>query len=135
MQLVDPKERAIRDLYDARARRDWVGVRACLAEDVGWHEPGEADHSGTHRGADTVVALLKKLVAVTDGTFQLTPEAFLNAVDYSAVIARWSAERDGTRVEGNDLAVYRLVDGKIGDVWFYDDGYDHEAFKTVFAFD
>jgi ketosteroid isomerase-like protein len=132
---VDAKEQAIRDLYDARARRDWQGVRALLADDVGWYEPASgADHAGTHRGADTVVALLQRLVAVTGGTFQLTPEAFMNAVDYSVCIARWSAERDGRRVEGNDLAVYRFEDEKIGDVWFYDDGYDLEAFRQVFAF-
>jgi ketosteroid isomerase-like protein len=132
---VDPKEQVIRDLYKARARRDWQGVRELLADDVGWHEPAsEADHAGTHRGADTVVALLQRLVAVTDGTFQLVPEAFLSAVDYSVCIARWSAERDGTRVEGNDLAVYRFADGKVADVWFYDDGYDPEIFKRVFAF-
>jgi uncharacterized protein len=132
---MDRKERAIRDLYDARARRDWHGVRELLADDVGWHEPATgADHAGTHRGADTVVALLQKLVTATDGTFQLTPEAFLNAVDYSVCIARWSAERDDTRVEGNDIAVYRFSDGKIGDVWFYDDGYDPDVFKRVFSF-
>jgi hypothetical protein len=67
-------------------------------------------------------------------TFQLTPAAFLNAVDYSVCIARWSAERGGTKIDGNDLAVYRFERGKIADVWFYDDGYDPEVFKRVFAF-
>jgi ketosteroid isomerase-like protein len=82
-----------------------------------------------------VIALLEKLVDVTEGTFHLEPRAFLNAVDYSAVLARWSAERGGKRVEGNDIAVYRFRDGKIAQVWFYDDGYDSDAFARVFAFD
>jgi ketosteroid isomerase-like protein len=63
------------------------------------------------------------------------PQAFLNAVDYSAVLVRWSAERGGTRIEGNDIAVYRFQDGKIVQVWFYEDGYDSDAFARVFAFD
>jgi ketosteroid isomerase-like protein len=46
---VDPKERAIRELYDARARRDWDAVASLLADPVGWHEPGEEDHSGDFR--------------------------------------------------------------------------------------
>ena len=54
---MDAKERAIRELYDARARRDWVAVGAVLAEDVVWHEPGEEDYSGDHRGRDAVLAL------------------------------------------------------------------------------
>ena len=131
---MDPKERTIRDLYEARARRDWDAVRALLPDEIGWHEPGEADHSGDYRGREEVVALLQKLDAVTDGTFQLEPEAFLNSVDYSSVLVRWSAERDGICCEGNDIAVYRFRNGKIGQVWFYDDGYDPEAFSAVFGF-
>jgi ketosteroid isomerase-like protein len=81
------------------------------------------------------VALLQKLVAVTEGTFQLVPEAFLNSVDHSAVFVRWSAERQGRRSEGNEIAVYRFRDGRIAEVWFYVDGHEPEAFSAVFAFD
>ena len=45
------------------------------------------------------------------------------------MLVRWSADRDGRRVEGNDIAVYRFRDGKIAQVWFYDDGYDEDAFS------
>jgi uncharacterized protein len=132
---VDPKERAIRDLYDAPTQRDWNAVRARLAEQVGWHEPGGEDHSGDYKGRDDVVALLQKLVAVTDGTFQLEPRAFLNSTEHSAVLVRWWAERQGQRSEGNEIAVYRLSGGTITDVWFYVDGYEPGVFSQVFAFD
>ena len=132
---MDFKEHAIRKLYDARARRDWDTARMLLADEVGWHEPGEEDHSGDYRGRKEVVALLEKLVAVTEGTFQLEPEAFLNSVEHSAVFVRWSAERDGMRSKGNEIAVYRFRDGKIAQVWFYVDGFEPEAFSTVFRFD
>jgi uncharacterized protein len=69
---VHANERLIRNLYDARARRDWDAVGAALADEVGWHEPGEEDHSGDFRGRDEVVALLRKLVDVTEGTFRLS---------------------------------------------------------------
>ena len=62
----------IRDLYGARARRDWEAVGALLADKVGWHEPGEEDHSGDFRGRDEVVALLQKLAEVTEGTLGRT---------------------------------------------------------------
>jgi ketosteroid isomerase-like protein len=48
---MDPKERVIRELYKARARRDWDAVRLLFADEIGWHEPGEVDHSGDYRGA------------------------------------------------------------------------------------
>jgi ketosteroid isomerase-like protein len=63
---VDAKERAIRDFYDARSRRDWEAVGSLLADEVGYHEPGEEDHSGDFKGRDEVVALLRRLVAVTE---------------------------------------------------------------------
>ena len=132
---MDSKERAIRNLYEARARRDWAAVRTFFAEEVGWHEPGEEDHSGDYRGRDEVISLLQKLVEVTGGSFQLAPEAFLNAAEHSAVLARWWAERDGRRSEGNDIAVYRFSDGVISEVWFYTDGYEPEAFSAVFRFE
>jgi ketosteroid isomerase-like protein len=132
---MDSKERAIRDLYDARARRDWEAVPALFAQEIAWHEPGEEDHSGDYRGRADVVELFKKLVAVTEGTFQLAPEAFLSSVDHSAVLVRWSAERGRARSEGNEIAVYRFRDGKIAEVWFHMDGFDPEAFPAVFGYD
>jgi ketosteroid isomerase-like protein len=132
---VDPKERAIRELYDARARRDWDAVRALLAADVAWHEPGEEDYSGDYRGRDEVVALLERLVAVTGGSFQLEPEEFLSSTEHSAVLVRWWAEREGLRSEGNDIAVYRFRAGEIAEVWFHQDGYDEEALSAVFGYD
>jgi len=130
---VDPKERAIRELYESRARRDWGAVGALLADEVGWHEPGEEDHSGDFQGRDDVVALLEKLVAVTEGTFQLEPEAFLNLENHSAVLVRWWADRGGRRSDGREIAIYRFESGKIAQVWFYNEPSDAGDFSAVFA--
>jgi ketosteroid isomerase-like protein len=132
---VDPKERAIRDLYEARARQDWAAVGALFADEIGYHEPGEEDHSGDFRGREEVVGLLQKLTAVTDGTFQLEPEAFLNLDTHSAVLVRWSAEREGQRSEGREIGVYRFEGVRIAEVWFYNEPSEQEAFSAVFAFD
>jgi uncharacterized protein len=74
MAHVDSKERAIRELYHARARRDWDAVRELFADEIVWHEPGEEDHSGDYRGREEVIALLEKLVAVTEGPFSSSPK-------------------------------------------------------------
>ena len=127
-------EHTIRDLYEARSRRDWEAVGALFAGDVAWHEPGEEDHSGTFRGRDQVVALLEKLDQVTEGTFELEPEAFLSLDEYSAVTVRWWAERRGMRSEGREIAVYRVQDGRITEVSFFNEPGDQAAFSAVFAF-
>lgn len=131
---MDTKERAIRELYDARRRRDWDAVGALLADEVGWHEPGDEDHSGDFRGREEVVALLQKLNAVTEDTFQLEPVEFLNLEEHSAVLVHWWAEREGRRSEGREIAVYRFRDGRIAQVWFYNEPSDAQAFSAVFAF-
>jgi uncharacterized protein len=128
-------EQVIRAVYEARARRDWEAVGALFADEVAWHEPGEEDHSGTFLGRDQVVTLLEKLVQVTEGTFQLEPEAFLNLEEHSAVTVRWWAERQGLRSEGREIAVYRVQEGKIAEVWFFNEPGDPAAFSAVFAFD
>jgi uncharacterized protein len=128
-------ERLIRDLYDARARRDWDAVGAVLADEVGWHEPGEEDHSGDFRGRDEVVSLLRRFVDVTEGTFQLEPDGFLNLSEHSAVDVQWWADRRGRRSEGREIAVYYVRDGAIAEVWFFNEPSDAEAFSAVFAFD
>jgi ketosteroid isomerase-like protein len=130
---VDAKERVIRELYDARARRDWDAVGALFVDEVGWHEPGEEDRSGDVRGREEVVSPLRKLVEVTEGTFQLEPEGFLNLTEHSAL--RWSVERHGRRSEGREIAVYQVRDGRIAQVWFYNEPSDAKALSEVFAFD
>jgi uncharacterized protein len=131
---VNDHERLIRDLYAARSRRDFDGVRRLLADDAAWHEPGNQDYSGDYRGADEIIALLRRLVEVTQGTFELVPEGFLHAAEHSAVLVRWWAERGPRRAEGNEIAVYRVRDARVVEAWFYPDGYDPEAVQTVFAY-
>ncbi|HET9242648.1 MAG TPA: nuclear transport factor 2 family protein [Gaiella sp.] len=132
---MDTKEGVLRAMYDARARRDWDGVRLVLADEVSWHEPGQEDHSGDFHGRDEVVALLERLVVITEGTFQLEPEAFLHLDRHSAAVVRWSAERGGRRSAGREIGVYRFEDGRIAEVWFFNEVADPDAFSAVFAFE
>jgi hypothetical protein len=37
-------------------------------------------------------------------------------------------------VKGNDLAVFRIVDRRIAEAWFFQDGYDPQALEQVFSF-
>jgi ketosteroid isomerase-like protein len=131
---VEAKEQLVRSFYDARARRDWAAVRELLAADVVWHEAGEEDYSGDHRGRDRIVELLERLVRVTGGTFALEPSDVTATAEHVAANVRFSAERDGERVEGYDLAVYRIADDRIAEAWFFMDGYDPEALARVFSF-
>lgn len=132
---MEAKERIVRDFYAARARRDWDAVRDLLAEDVVWRETdGNPDYSGDRQGRETVAELLAKLVEVTGGTFTLEPQEIVSTAEHVAAAVRWHADRSGVHVEGNDLAVYRIADGRIAEAWFFADGYDPQALSRVFSF-
>lgn len=132
---MDTKQRTIREFYDARTRRDWDAVGALLADHVGYHEPGEEDHSGDFKGRDEVVALLARLVDVTEGTFQLDPDAF--SQPRSPLGGRRELVRRARRssVRGREAAIFRIEHNKIAEVWFYNEPADPDAFSAVFAFD
>jgi hypothetical protein len=44
--MKDDLVELVRELRGRRAARDRPGVAALVAEDVGWHEPGDFDYSG-----------------------------------------------------------------------------------------
>jgi ketosteroid isomerase-like protein len=46
---------------------------------------------------------------------------FVATVEHVATKVRWSAERSGTRVQGYDLALYRIANGRIASAWFFPD--------------
>lgn len=132
---MDTKERIVRDFYAARNHGDWEAVRRLLAPNVVWRETdGTEDYAGDHHGCDAVADLLAKFVEITEGTFTLEPRELISTADHVAANVRWHAERGGTQVEGNDLAVFRIADEHIAEAWFFPDGYDPQALSRVFSF-
>jgi hypothetical protein len=65
----------------------------------------------------------------------LEPQEVLVTDEHAAARTRWWAERGDTRVERNEIAVYRFAGEKIAEVWFWYDGYDQAAHDIVFSFD
>ena len=59
----------------------------------------------------------------------------MDAQEQSATLVSWWAERDGTRSEGKEISVFRMRDGKVAEVWFYNEPSDREVFPVVFAFE
>ena len=134
MSATDSKEQVIRSLAAARRRGDFDEVRSQLADDIVWHEPGDAAYSGDHRRADEVLSLMRKLSEISDGTLTLEPQEVIVTDDHAAARTRWWAERDGVHVEGNEIGVYRFTDRKIAEAWFWYDGHDRIAHDIVFSF-
>lgn len=125
-----PNDTLIRDLYESRALNDPESVREMLAEDVVWHEPDlDNPHTGDLHGPDAVLAMIREAQRLTGGTFQLSPREVVAHGEHAVALIDWSAERDGERIEGKEVAVYRVRGGKIAEASFHlDDPATDEAF-------
>lgn len=117
-----PNAALIRNLYEARDRDDEGAVRSVLSEDVIWHEPDVgAEHTGDLHGPDAVLAMIRDARERTGGTFRLRPREIMAHGRHAVALIDWSATREGRTLEGKEVAVYRLRDGRIVEAHFHQD--------------
>lgn len=112
----------VRDFYEARAAHDLEAVRSLLSEDVVWHEPDVgSEHTGDRCGREAVVAMISEARDRTDGTFRLIPRQIVANGEHAVALIDWEAERSGEKLEGKEVAVFRIRGGKIVEVSFHQD--------------
>jgi ketosteroid isomerase-like protein len=110
----------IRDFYDARARGDRTGVRHLLADDVRWHDPYPPPHGGDLLGADRVIGeIVDAAGRLTGGSTRLLLHSVIADGALVAALVRWSSTMHGRTMEGQEAAVYKVVDDRIVEAWFH----------------
>ena len=118
-----PLDRFVRAFYDARREAARAGdpgrLEPFIADDVRWREPDVGAHMGDLRGRDAVLDMIRRALATTGGTFDLRVTATVETGSHVAALIAWSAERDGERIEGRELAVYEVRDGRIAAARFH----------------
>ena len=120
--------RLVRELYEARARGDFESIRSTLADEVVWREPDVgAEHTGDLHGAEAVLAMIREAQSLTSGTFVLKPLEIVANGEHAVAMIDWSATREGKRLEGKEVAVYRIRDGKIVEASFHQDDQSKDA--------
>ncbi|PPK98193.1 ketosteroid isomerase-like protein [Kineococcus xinjiangensis] len=119
----------VRRFYETRRGGDVDALREFLAPDVRWREPDVGEHMGLLLGADAVLDMVRRARATTGGTFTLeVVEAVQTRCTCAAVVA-WSAEKGGRRIDGRELAVFDVADGRITAAAFHPERLaDDEAF-------
>jgi hypothetical protein len=128
---MHPNEELIRRFYDARAANDRPGVRACMADDIAWHDPYPEPHGGDLRGPDAVFAQIFDAAGeITGHSLRISLHDVLGTDDHAAALVDWSASIPGKgRIDGREVAVFHVADGKITEVWFFpQDQYTYEEF-------
>ena len=128
-----PLGRFVRAFYDARREAGGTGDLSALAPfiapGVDWQEPDVGAHMGDLRSREAVLDMIRRALAATGGTFDLRVTATVETGSHVAALIAWSAERDGRRIEGRELAVYEVRDGRIAAARFHpEDIADDRAF-------
>ena len=132
-QDCGPLGRFIRTFYDARRTASRTGdlslLEPFIAADVRWSEPDVGAHMGVLEGRDAVLDMLRRALETTVGTFDLRVTSTLETSGHGAASIAWSAMKGGRRIEGEELAVFEVRDGRIAAAWFHPgDITDDEAF-------
>ncbi len=119
----------IRDFYDCRRAGDPRALRPFLADDVVWREPDVGDHMGELVGADVVIDMIERALATTGDSFALTIAEAVGTGTDCAVLINWQARKRGRLIEGRELAVYQVRDGRIVRAQFFPENIsDDQAF-------
>jgi uncharacterized protein len=90
------------------------------SDDVVFHYPGRNPLSGDYRGKGEVLALMEKVVQLTNGSFRPEVHDILASDDHVAALVTVRAERDGTPVEWKSVDLFHVRDGKLSEHWVHE---------------
>jgi ketosteroid isomerase-like protein len=94
--------------------------------------PGQAWLTGTYRGRDEVFGILVKSGQATRNTMKLEVHDVLADDDHVVALLRFAFDRDGQHLEGPEVWVSHMADGKMAETWvFIDDQADAERFWSI----
>ena len=106
----------VRRIFDAFARKAGFSLRDVFAEDAVWTVPGAGSMAGTFRGRGEIFDFLGRLPKETGGTYSSRLIDVLASEDRAAALYRASGERDGRRLELDQLLLFRIEDGLVQEV-------------------
>ena len=109
----------------ALTRGDIATAMGFYSDDVTFHYPGRNRLSGDYRGKGEVLALMGRVLELTNGSFRPEVHDILASDDHVAALVTVHAARDGAPVEWTSVDLFHLRDGKLSEHWVHE--VDHEA--------
>ena len=131
MSIAENK-RIVQAFYDAANRGDTEGFLGKLADDVTWTNIGSTKYSGTYIGkSDLTARLLGPLFGQLKSGIAATIHNLIAEADFVVVqLSGQSETKDGRPYNNTYCHVFRMRDGKIGEVAEY---FDTELVTSVFG--
>ena len=106
-------EALVRRVFDAFAQKRGFGLRDVFARDATWVVPGDGAMSGTVAGRDEIFSFLGRLPKETGGTYSSSLIDVLTSDDRAAALYRASGERNGIRLDIDQVLLFRIEDGLV----------------------
>lgn len=109
---------------------DQATLGRIISPDVVWHQPGNNQFSGTHRGMASVGPMLGKMMDVSKGTFSITrTDHYMANGDWVAIMLEFSGEANGIKLKQSGVDLIRIEGGKIVEIrLFSSDQAQEDAF-------
>jgi ketosteroid isomerase-like protein len=103
-----------------------------FTDDLRLHIPGRSAHAGTFHGKDAVLAYYTRIFQDTEGRFEnLGIDDIMASDTHAASLVRWRVHRGDRTLEIDRVVVYRIVEGKIAEIWVRD--WDQYAYDDLFG--
>ena len=109
-------EALVRGIFDAFARKQGFALRDVFAEDAVWTVPGTGTMAGTFRGRDEIFHFLGRLPKETGGTYSSRLIDVLASDERAAAVYRASGERNGRRLELDQVLLFVIKGGLVREV-------------------
>ena len=109
-------EALVRGIFDAFAQKRGFALRDVFADDAIWTVPGSGSMAGTFSGREEIFAFLGRLPKETGGTYASALIDVLASDTRAAALYRASGERNGRRLELDQVLLFRIEDGLVQEV-------------------
>ncbi len=109
-------EAIVRRVFDAFARKQAFALRDVFADDAVWVVPGTSSMAGIFRGRDAIFRFLGRLPKETNGTYSSSLIDVLASDERAAAVYRASGERNGRRLELDQVLLFTIRDGLVREV-------------------
>ena len=71
------------------------------------------------RGPEAVIGMIAEARRITGGTLRLVAREVVANGEHAVALVGWAAERGGAKIEGKEVAVYRVRGGKVVEANFH----------------
>ena len=109
---------------------DQATLGRLISPDVLWHQPGDHQFSGSHRGMAQVGPMLGKMMEVSQGTFAITrADHYMANGDWVAITLEFAGQANGVQLRQPGVDLLRIEGGQVVEVrLFSSDQAQEDAF-------